>query len=499
MTDHLTKVAQDLQFAMGLTPDEESLVHKRTESAAKLRHLPPELAYALTGDLPLTNSPGANVELQKALEMTKDPSRSKLTGLAYGLPAAAAGALLANLVSGGDTAATLGGAAVAGGGVGYMAHRGEQAKQQRMGGNLARLRGQYDQARSFAVQQAMQAMEQQTMADELERALGSLQQQQGRGGQRYLPMPKAADIQMSVGPFFDASDPKRGKVPTKSLPPDPVETEDPNRGYAGEKYGEMFGELPILEITPEMRQSIHDIAYGMRKQANPGIDLKELSPEQAQALWAQMEQQREGFFDPMDEPIQSMDQLKDIAKRMGHIEEVGARSGAARALLGGAAPIAAGAGIGALAGSQLADRPGLGALLGMLTGLPFAVPAARAAAGTVGGRTEKRNLEGALAVIRRMQGKEAQAMPGGKGSGNGMGVTGAPTPPKMDNMGVGAPRQTAPAGTGLVDTPKPATTPPGMTRAVIGNQPKPKNTVLNPTSNVAAGVVPPQPPKFSGM
>lgn len=486
MTDHLTKVAQDLQFATGLTPDEESLVHRRTESAAKLRHLPPELAYALTGDLPLTTSPGANVELQKALEMAKDPSRSKLTGMAYGLPAAALGALLGNLVSGGDTAATLAGAGVAGGGVGYMAHRGEQAKQQRMGGNLARLRGQYDQSRSMAVQQAMQAMEQQTMADELERALGSLQQRQGQGGQRYLPMPKAADIQMSAGPFFDASDPKRGKSPMKPLPPDPVETEDPNRGYAGEKYG---------EITPEMRRSIHDIAHNMRKQANPDTELGELSPEQAQALWQHMEQQRAGFFDPMDEPIQSMDQLKDIAKRMGHIEGVGARSGAARALLGGAAPIAAGAGIGALAGSQIADRPGLGALLGMLSGLPFAVPAARAAAGTVGGRTEKRNLEGAMAVLQRMQGKEAQA----KATGNSMGVTGAPTPPKIDNMGVGAPRQTAPAGTGLSEPPKPATNMPGMTRSVIGNQPKPKNTVLNPTSNVAAGVIPPQPPRFSGM
>ena len=489
MTDHLTKVAQDLQFAMGLSPDEESLVHRRTESASKLRHLPPELAYALTGDLPLTNSPGANVELQKALEMAKDPSRSKLMGMAYGLPAAAAGALLGNLVSGGDMAATLGGAGVAGAGVGYMAHRGEQAKQQRMGGNLARLRGQYDQARSFAVQQAMQAVEQQAMADELEKALGTLQQRQGQGGQRYLPLPKEADIQMSAGPFFDASDPKRGKSPMKPLPPDPVETEDPNRGYAGEKYGS-------LEITSEMRASIHEVLVGMRKEADPLSQLQNLTPEQAREVWAGMEQQREGFFDPMDEPIQSMEQLKDIAKRMGHIEEVGARSGAARAFLGGAAPLAAGAGIGAIAGSQLADRPGLGALLGLLTGLPFAVPAARAAAGTVGKGTEKRNLEGALAVIQRMQGKEAQSMPGG--TGNGMGVTGAPTPPKMDNMGVGAPRQTAPAGTGLSAPPKPATNMPGMTRSVISNQPKPKNTVLNPTSNIAAGVMPPQAPKFSG-
>lgn len=265
------KIAQDAGFSeaagpgflVGLNPQEEWLIRKRTESASKLRHLPPELAYALTGEMPLTESPEANIALQRALEQASSRKRSKLVGLGYGLPAAAAGAVLGHLLSQGDLASTIGGGAAAGAGVGYLAHRGEKEKQRRLAEQLANLRTQYQVAQQQATAQQEQAMQELAQAQANEEQMRRFQRgKRQKVAQSTLSeasverlrrlskrgLPKVGGLQsgsLDDKRHFDASDPGRHYKPGLPWASDrdreEVSAESPT--YIGRFGGERYGSL----------------------------------------------------------------------------------------------------------------------------------------------------------------------------------------------------------------------------------------------------------------
>lgn len=176
MRDRLlfAKLAEGLEdYVIDLPRKDEEMVRRRSRMAAKLKHLPPELALAVTsmfpgggGGLPVYRDAGKNVEAVQELRKATDPNRALRTGVGYGLPAAAAGALLAHLVSGGSPAATVGGAAVGGGAVGALAHRGEKAKQQRSAVDLLGKQEQYQTLRDQLIQQRIQAMQAEAAAEQ---------------------------------------------------------------------------------------------------------------------------------------------------------------------------------------------------------------------------------------------------------------------------------------------------------------------------------------------
>jgi hypothetical protein len=169
-----SKLAEGLEdYVVDLPRKDEEMVRRRSRMAAKLKHLPPELALAVTsmfpgggGGLPIYREPGENVEAVQALRQATDPNRATRAAVGYGLPAAAAGAILAHLVSGGSTAATLGGAAVGGGAVGALAHRGEKAKQRSSAVDLLGKQDQYQQLRDSLIQQRLASMQQQEASEQ---------------------------------------------------------------------------------------------------------------------------------------------------------------------------------------------------------------------------------------------------------------------------------------------------------------------------------------------
>jgi hypothetical protein len=274
-------------FVTGLSPQDEWLIRKRTAAASKLRHLPPELAYALTGEMPITDSPAANIELHRALERASSRGRSKLVGLGYGLPAAAAGAVLGHLLSGGDPYATAAGGAAAGGGVGYLAHRGEREGQRRLAGQLAGLRTQYQVAQQQAMAQQQEALMEQAQAEALQRQNGMMRGRKA-GGQRKAAqanyndavieqlrrrtrhgLPKQAGMMsgsLDDKRNFDASDPGRHYKPglpwVSDRDREEVSAEAPTYigRFGGERYGEADAELKtqVISMLASMRSMEKD-------------------------------------------------------------------------------------------------------------------------------------------------------------------------------------------------------------------------------------------------
>ncbi|MBU1743258.1 MAG: hypothetical protein KKC37_17115 [Proteobacteria bacterium] len=204
------KLAEGLEdFVIDLPGRDEKMVRRRSRMAAKLKHLPPELALAVTGilpggggGLPVYREPSKNVEAVQALRKATDPNRSKLVGAGYGLPAAAAGALLGHLVSGGNTGATLAGAAAGGGTVGALAHRAEKKRQGQESERLLQSSANYESLREQLVQQRLQAMQEEAMA----------QQMMGRGRQ----LQKVSVVAPRYGKLFDLKPftPKEGPFGT---------------------------------------------------------------------------------------------------------------------------------------------------------------------------------------------------------------------------------------------------------------------------------------------
>jgi len=213
-TQIINKIAEETgapRFVHGMHPSDEWLVRKRTEIASKLKHLPPDVAYSLTGPVPLTTDPETNIKMRQALDRAASKHRSKLVGAGYGIPAAGAGAVLGHLLSGGDPALTAAAAALAGGGVGYMAHRGEKKKQEDIARRLDQVRGQYQGAVEDA-RERQEAARQQQMAIRRARMIRQQELQRAyqagmrRGGRGY---PKAAALGASAvaesTEAFDAS------------------------------------------------------------------------------------------------------------------------------------------------------------------------------------------------------------------------------------------------------------------------------------------------------
>lgn len=168
----LRKLAADLgvgdeEFVLGLPPQAERMIQRRSRAAERMSHLPPELAYALTGEMPTFRSVRANVDLQRALREAGSKRRSTLAGIGYGIPAAGAGGVLAHVLSGGDPWATGAGALAAGGGIGILAGTAERARQRELAGQLVRLRSQYQQAEEAAAKQMESAARERQYAQSL--------------------------------------------------------------------------------------------------------------------------------------------------------------------------------------------------------------------------------------------------------------------------------------------------------------------------------------------
>lgn len=202
----MEKTAEAPSYVGGLDPQTEWMLRMRTAAAAKMKHLPPELAYALTGETPLTTSPESNVRIQQALERAADPKRALKRGLGYGIPGAALGGLVGHLVSGGEPLATAAGAAAGGGGLGYSAYRGERKMQEMLANQLAQARTEYQASEEQALMQQLEAQAQMEQAMQAEQAAQEMAQYQQRGRGRTK---QAAQLDERVNQPYDASDPGR--------------------------------------------------------------------------------------------------------------------------------------------------------------------------------------------------------------------------------------------------------------------------------------------------
>jgi len=175
------KLAEGLpeDMVFGLSPGQEHLVRARLRAAEKMPHLPPEVAYALTGGLPVFSTPERNLEAIRSLREAASPHKSKMTGAAYGLPAAAAGALLGHMLSGGDPAWTAGAGLAAGGAIGYGAHRGSLAAQRGRARRLAELSSQYQAVQDQIAQEQAAAYEAQMRAQQTQSRARGLRSKTG--------------------------------------------------------------------------------------------------------------------------------------------------------------------------------------------------------------------------------------------------------------------------------------------------------------------------------
>ena len=250
----MEKTAEEgVGYVTGLDPQTEWMLRMRTAAASKMKHLPPELAYAMTGEMPLTTSPETNIRIQQELERAADPSRAKKRGVGYGIPGAALGGLIGHLVSGGDTTATAAGATLGGAGLGYSAYRGEKNMQRLLANQLSQARTEYQAAEEQSLAQQLEAQEQMQRALEAEQAAQEMQAYQQRRG-RY----KRAFDERANQPY-DASDPGRkwrGTPPRLGSERDTEEklTDTPT-------YGVGWGEK---RSSVDLRQFVRDLARNMR-------------------------------------------------------------------------------------------------------------------------------------------------------------------------------------------------------------------------------------------
>lgn len=197
------KIAQEVggqeaaRFVAGLHPEEDYHIRKRTELAARLKHLDPETAYALTAGYPLTDSPAANIRMQQAQERAMSRSSAPLAGAGYGIPAAGAGAVVGHALSEGSPWATAIGGILAGGTAGYMGHRGERKRQEALAEGMVGIQDQYRAELQAAAQKQMEAQRQMAMVQRARMMQHLLAQQQAQSKavesrERQMPQPKPA-------------------------------------------------------------------------------------------------------------------------------------------------------------------------------------------------------------------------------------------------------------------------------------------------------------------
>lgn len=269
----LAKVAQDagvtdINYVAGLDPQDEMLIRNRTMLASKLKHLPPGLAYSLTGGLPLTDSPETNIALQQALDEAADSGAGTRSGLMYGLPAAAAGALLGHLAGGGDVATTALSGAGAGLGVGAYARHRKRQRQRELAEGLHSVREQYQSALERAAAVEMESRQRMMRARRME-ALQRLAQQQQAQLQEHRSrenrlrkvdqVRKTATIDPSASSApkpFNAADPRRSKL-----------DEDVDRGSKA-MVDSYAGSVPEKLASTRIRWLVQSVAAEQRKLAN---------------------------------------------------------------------------------------------------------------------------------------------------------------------------------------------------------------------------------------
>ena len=282
MDEFVRKIAQDAGFPppgpgliTGLDPMSEAIIRARTASAAKMRHLPPEVAYALTGEMPITESVETNVRLRQALERASDRFRALKKGLAHGLPGAIAGALLGNLISDSGTGTAIG-AGLGGLAVGYPAYRAERKIQGRLAEELARLRTAFQAAQDAAAEQQLEAIQQAQGAAELQQMLAEQERPRRRTKKASLEAKLAGLVDDSSKPdakdaIFDASDPyahRRGKaVPFADRDREEILVDTPT-------YGEKIASAKEAWEMQRLFSKVHAVAEiqrGLEKGATIGV------------------------------------------------------------------------------------------------------------------------------------------------------------------------------------------------------------------------------------
>lgn len=271
----IEKIAQDAGFpapgpglVTGLDPSSEAIIRARTSSAAKMRHLPPEVAYALTGEMPLTESVETNVRLRQALERASDRSRALKKGVTHGLPGALAGGILGNLISNSGTGTAIG-AGLGGLATGIPAYRQERKTQGRLGGELAGLRTAFQAAQDQAAMQQLEAIQQAQQAAQMQQMLAEQQEPRRRMKRASLEdnskKPDAKDL------IFDANDPythRRGKAfPFGDRDREEILVDTPT-------YGEKIASPQEAWEMQRLFQRVHGVAElqrGLEKGAQVGV------------------------------------------------------------------------------------------------------------------------------------------------------------------------------------------------------------------------------------